>query len=509
MATLYLRASVFVAGFAIMAAEMAAPRLLAPSFGTTQLVWTNVIGTILLALTLGAYVGGRLADRWPSERVYARVLVLAGVLLAVVPLASRPVLAHAAQALAELEASSFLLSLAAVSLFFAPPVFLLGMIAPWAIRLGGLGRADLGRVAGVLSGLGAAGSILGTFATSLAALPLLGTRDTLLGVGVLLALTGGWRAVLPRRTGVVLALAFFGLAWGARGSVRSDPGQVFEAESLYNYIQVRVDSLGWTRLVLNEGLGDQSVKPPTGIVTHGVWDYLSLAPALASQPTDNLRVLILGLAAGTVAAQIEAVYADRELLIDGVELDPAVIEAGEAFFDLNRLARLRIHVGDARIVLETLPGPYDVIVVDAYRGNYLPFHLATREFFAACRRRLSDTGILAINLALPHRSVTLEGAITHTLRRAAFEVSRFVVPAGAVPFENVILFASNGSLRLPELHELPSTLQQAGRGLLTGLSTGGQARGCLALTDDRSPVELLTDASILRLAGSRRADRCG
>ncbi len=506
MATVYLRVSVFVAGFAIMAAEMAAPRLLAPSFGTTQLVWTNVIGTILLALTLGAYVGGRLADRWPTERAYARVLVLAGVLLALVPLASRSVLAHAARALAELEASSFFLSLAAVSLFFAPPVFLLGMIAPWAIRLGGLGRADLGHVAGVLSGLGAAGSILGTFATSLAALPLLGTRDTLLGVAALLALTGGWRAVLPRRSGVVLTLAFSGFAWAARGNVREDPGQVFEAESLYNYIQVRVDPQGWTRLLLNEGFGDQSVRPPTGIVTHGVWDFLSLAPALAAEPTDDLRVLILGLAAGTVASQIEAAYADRQALsIDGVELDPAVIEAGKAFFDLNRLARLRTHVGDARVALETLPGPYDAIIVDAYRGNYLPFHLATREFFAACRGRLSEGGVLAINLALPPGSEALQDALAETLHQVPLELRRFVVPdRAASSFENVILFATKSPLRRTDLDQIPYPLRDAGRVFLSRIaSVEAPAGSTPALTDDRAPVELLTDAAILRLARGR------
>jgi hypothetical protein len=139
--TAYLRASVFLAGFGVLAAEMVAPRLLAPAFGTSQLVWTNVIGTILAALTLGSWLGGRLADRRPSEHGFGWILLVSGARLAVVPLASRPLLLGATQALSDQRAGSHLVSLAASSLLFAPPVLVLATVSPYAIRLGRMGAS--------------------------------------------------------------------------------------------------------------------------------------------------------------------------------------------------------------------------------------------------------------------------------------------------------------------------------------------------------------------------------
>jgi spermidine synthase len=206
-----------------------------------------------------------------------------------------------------------------------------------------------------------------------------------------------------------------------------------------------------------------------------------------------------------VAWQIEEAFADRYVLtIDGVEIDPVVIQVGQKFFGLDRLRSLRVHVGDARVVLEDLPGPYDAIIVDAYRGNYIPFHLATLEFFAACRNRLSAGGVLAVNLALPRASADLGDALMGTLRHVPFELQRFAVPKVAATFENTIVFASEGPLRPPELHRLPSPLHEAGQVLLSRISREEASAGASPeFRDDRAPVELFTDAAILRLAASR------
>lgn len=493
----YLKISVFLAGLCVMATEMAAPRLLAPSFGTTQIVWTNIIGTILAALTLGAFVGGRCADRWPNEHVYARMLVVSGALLAFVPVVSRPTLREATSALVLQRYGTLLLSLAAVCLFFAPPIFLLGMISPWAIRIGGAGTLKLGRVAGTLSGLAALGSILGTFATSLLALPLLGTRRTLLLAGALLMVTGIWRSRRPARAIGPFVLSLVLLGWAIRGPIRSDPGQVYEDESRYNYVQVIIDRMGTTRLRLNEGVGDQSVRPREGLLTGGVWDHLSLVPSMVTEPGHDLRVLILGLGAGTVAWQISEIYSDnRRVRIDGVELDPAVVEAGRRFFYLDDVEHLRVHVGDARAVLESLPGPYEVIIVDAYRGNYIPFQLATKEFFKACRESLAPNGALALNVALPSDASELVQALEATLRSAFHYVGELKFPAHGIPFRNVVLLASLGPIPPSSLSgvavEYPvSHASELDR--IRPLSSTG------VLSDDRAPVESFTDRSIIRI----------
>jgi spermidine synthase len=495
----YLKLTVLLAGAATLGAEVAAPRLLAPSFGTTQIVWTNIIGTVLAALTAGAFVGGRFADRWPRERAYARVLLAAGVSIASVPFLSEPLLAKAALAVGREEVGALLGSMALCCLLFAPPVFLLGMVAPWAVRLGGAGRPDLGRVAGLLYGLGSLGSILGTFATSLVAIPALGTRRTLLVAGGLLALAGAWRAG-PRHRELLLVAAGLGLGFWVLSTAARDPEVLYAKESLYQSVQVVRDG-GGVSLRLNEGLGIESFRPDQGVLTGGVWDLLSALPALRPRSSGGLHVLVAGLAGGTVATQIEALYHDRRpLTIDGVELDPVVVEAGRRFFGLDALESLRIHTGDARPFLAAHTGPYDVIIVDAYRGSYVPFHLATREFYALCRERLVPGGLLGVNLASAPTAKTLVDALGATLREVFPQVVRLDLVTPGALFGNHVFVASEAPFGPPRAAVLPPELaRRVTIAFQRGEWLGAPPPGARVLTDDRAPVELLTDASILWL----------
>lgn len=491
--TAYLQVSVFVAGFGVMAAEMVAPRLLAPVFGTSQLVWTNVIGTILVALTVGAWLGGRLADRVPTERAYALVLAIGGLSLAAVPLASRPLLLAAAQALAEQRAVGVLLSLGVTSLCFAPPVLLLAMATPWAIRLGGLGRTDLGRVAGRLGALAALGSIAGTFASSLVLLPLVGSRTTLVLSGGLVAATGALRSGRIVWTGGALLLLAAGVA--SRGPIREESDQVYEAESLYNYVQVRRDPAGRTLLLLNESLSYQSVDPGNGVLTGGVWDYLSLVPALSSEPGRELRVLVVGLAGGTVPRQIAAAYgSDRPIHIHGIELDPMVIEIARRYFDLDTIPGLEVSTGDARAVLATLEGRFHTIVIDVFRGIYIPPHLATREFFEEVSQHLEAGGVVAINVATSPSSEVLLGALATTLEEVFPHVRKSVLPSGGLPLTSVVVMASHSELGPLRETSVPPALATLRLGFEPVRVAGKERR---VLTDDRAPVELLTDLSLL------------
>ena len=503
----YLKASVFLAGLGVMAAEMTAPRLLAPSFGTTQLIWTNIIGTVLASLTLGAWLGGKLADRRPTLRAYATTLALAGLLLAAVPLASRPYLMAASAALAEHRAGTFLLSLVAVCLFFAPPIFLLGMIGPWAVRLAGSGRTDLGRVAGTLSGLSAFGSILGTFLASLVALPLLGTRATLLATAGLLLVTGAWGAFRSNPARVAALLLAAGFPWLGVGPTKRDSGQLYEAESLYQYVQVRRGADGWLRLYLNEGGAYHSVLPAEGWLTGGVWDYVSALPALATQPGEPLRVLLLGLAAGTMARQIDHYFGpSRELTIHGVEIDPEVVAVGRRFFEMDRIASLEVHVGDARPFVEHAAGPYDLIVADAYRQARIPFHMATREFFAACRARLAPGGVFVANVATYADSKATLDALAATLSSVFPHVARFERSNVDAAFSNFLYLGSDRALAPPAASDLPDELRRA---VLPTLRTTwvvpAPPSGAPVFTDDRSAIELYEERALLREMLAARA----
>jgi spermidine synthase len=504
--SLYLMTSVFLAGIGIMSAEMAAPRLLAPSFGTTQIIWTNIIGTVLIAMTLGAFTGGRLADKWPTERAYARVFAIAGLLLAVVPLVSRPVLMRAAEALTTQHAGTFLLSLLTVCLFFAPPVFLLGMIGPWAVRLAGANRPDLGRIAGILSGLSALGSILGTFLSSLVAMPLLGTRRTLIATAGLLLVTGAWRAfdyrAWMRFSGIVVALGLMFVPWG---KIKADSTQIYEAESFYQYIEVVESADGWRYLLLNEGHGQHSVMPPTGYLIGGYWDDISVLPAMTTKTGDSLRVLILGLAGGTMARQLEHFYGNtRALSIDGVEIDPGVVEAGRKFFGLGEVKSLKIHIADARPFLNMSRGTYELIVADAFRQPYIPFHMVTKEFYKGCLDRLSPNGVFAINLGADPASTDLIDAFTATLKSVFPYLYRVTVRGDIALFTNFVYVGSRNPLVLGGMTDLSPELWPVFTQMHKTWEMPRAADNAFVFTDDHSPIELFTERMILRAALSGR-----
>jgi spermidine synthase len=533
----YLHISVFMAGAAVMSAEMAAPRLLAPFFGASHTVWTNIIGIILAAMTAGAFAGGRLADKWPYERAYARALLFSGLALAVVPFVSRPFLNYAAAALAKQEAGPFVLSMVSVSLFFAPPVFMLAMISPWAVKLAGSGRPDeLGRIAGELSALAALGSIAGTFATSFALLPFLGTRATILSVASLLMITGGMRSFVDEGTGkgeeeggngggnklktpagkgagaLAVKTVFFTacalLPAAGYGPIKSSSGQIYETESPYQYVQVIKDKKGFTLLCLNEGISEHSVLPPSGYLTGGCWDYMSALPLMNTKPGEPLRVLILGLAGGTIARQLEYFYgAGRALTIDGVEIDPAVIDAARRYFGLDGLKRLKVHEADARsFVLAGGAGPYDLIIADAFRQPYIPFHMTTREFYAACLDLLSERGIFAVNFASDRSGGDLADSFAATFKTVFEKVYIFSVPNSSAPFDNLIIAGAKGELNPHATREAaPEPLWPVLEKIKKTWRAPEPHAGSFVFTDDHAPVEFFTERMILRSVFSGNA----
>ncbi len=172
---------VFTAGAAALAAEIAAARLLAPSFGSSTVVWANLIGLVLASLAVGYRVGGRLADRHPDPRLLGRLVAAAALLLALVPFAAQPFLDLAVRGVDRYSAGAVIGSFVAVLVLFAPPVALLGMVSPFAVRLGVRDVATAGEVSGRLYALSTLGSLAGTFGAALVAIPAVGTQRTLLG----------------------------------------------------------------------------------------------------------------------------------------------------------------------------------------------------------------------------------------------------------------------------------------------------------------------------------------
>jgi predicted membrane-bound spermidine synthase len=178
----FAEVAVFAAGVATLAAEIAAQRLIAPAFGASTVVWANTIAVVLLALAVGYWAGGRLADRHPHTRALALTALLGAGLVALIPLGAIPLLGLTQDRLGELGGS-----LLVVLILVGPPVLVLGAVSPWAIRLRVRTIEDAGDVTGRLYALSTAGGLVGTFASALLLIPLVGTRWTFLIAAALLA----------------------------------------------------------------------------------------------------------------------------------------------------------------------------------------------------------------------------------------------------------------------------------------------------------------------------------
>ncbi len=480
---------VFVAGAATLAAELTGARLLAPWFGASNLVWANVIGLTLIYLSLGYWLGGKAADRWPEPRVLGGVVIVAAISLAILPLALTPVFRAAQGAFADLSAGAFVASFAGTMLMFLVPVTLLGTVSPWAIRLSVTDVRTAGSVAGRLYAISTMGSILGTFLPVLVLIPAIGTRRTLILIAVVLALAAvpllGLRAVAaPMVLAAMLALPV--------GTTKQEPGErvVFEAESPYQYVQIAEAPDGRRMLRLNEGWALHSVLPADGgTLTGGYWDAFLTLPLLTGGP--DARVAILGNAGGTTARSLRRTW--PQVRVDGVEIDPVVTDAGNRYLDMAG-DNLTIHEADARFWLAGDRGPFDAIIVDAYRQPYIPFHLSTTEFFGQVRARLTPAGVVAINVGTPPGEDAVVGRIASTMR----SIFPAVLSARYGEFNSVVLgfmrptgsTATRARLAL-SAGDVAVAAQRLSH-LLAPVAPGGEV-----FTDDHAPVEQMTDGAIL------------
>src|ERR671917_34603 len=343
---------VFVVGTGSLGAEIAAVRLLAPYFGASTIVWANTIGIVLVALSVGYWLGGRLADRHPHMRGLCLLALTAAGLLALIPFAADPLLDLGVEALDSISAGAFIGSLLGVLVLVAVPVLLLGTVSPWAIRLAVSTVEEAGTVAGRLYALSTAGSLLGTLVSALLLIPLVGTHRTFLIFALAIAVTAvtGLRplrrwALAPAAIAVLIALPV-----GTLKAKTEDGRVIHEAETEYQYARVIEEDDGTRLLELNEGQAQHSVYEPRSVLTGDVWDgHLVLGFAALSEPPR--RVAILGNAAGTTSRAYEKFFPRTR--IDGVEIDGELSEIGREYFDMNN-PRLHLYHEDARPFLRRI-----------------------------------------------------------------------------------------------------------------------------------------------------------
>jgi spermidine synthase len=508
---LVLLAVVFIGGATVMTVEMCASRLLAPYFGTSLFIWAILIGLVMIYLTVGYAAGGRLADRYPRAPVLYSITGLAGFAVGLIPVLSRPILSWSLEGFAGYSVGIFLGSLIGVILLFSVPLILLGFVSPFAIRLRTMGVASAGGTAGGVSALSTLGSILGTFIPVFLLIPRIGTAATLYTVAVaLLALS----ILGLLSAGVVrIALVFGGLLLVVLALVLFAPGglikppamgqMVYEKESAYNYIQV-VRTGQQVSLMLNEGHAIHSIYNPDKILTGGPWDYWLVAPYFSKdfRPADMKSMAMIGSAAGTAAHELTAAYG--ALPVDGVEIDPEILQVGLRYFGLDSLPNVVTHLQDGRTYLQTdgKGKKWTVVGIDAYRQPYIPFHLTTREFFQEIRGHLTPDGAVMINAGRTPTDTRLVDALANTMLQVYPNVYVIDVPT----MYNSMVIGTNSPTQLSNFadnaaqvtKDYPIVKQVFQESLAKGnvREVKPDAAG-IVFTDDRAPVEEVIDQIIL------------
>jgi spermidine synthase len=502
----YLYFTVFSAGLVALAVELSASRLVGSVFGVSNLVWATIIGLILVYLAAGYLLGGAWADRSPRPITMFSILAWAAFAIGWVPFIARPILRTAADAFDHLHLGVLFGSFCVILILLAIPVTLLGMISPFALRLALRDLNASGKTAGDLYAVSTLGSFIGTFLPPLLMIPLLGTRMTFLFfslylVGVALAglgITGERRRFwqLSWMPVVIVVLMFT----AAHGSIKASQGQIYETESAYNYIQV-LEINGFRLLRLNEGQGFHSIWHSSQLDYQGPWEQFLVAPFFnpATSSTGSLQQMaIVGLAAGTTARQASEVFGPVE--IDGFEIDPAIVQVGRQFFGMNQ-PNLNVIEQDGRFGLAHSDKEYQLIVLDAYRPPYIPWHLTTREFFQEVKDHLTDDGVVAMNVGSDPGDRRLIEGLAGTLRAVFPSVYMMEVPGTF----NFILYATRQPTRIENLKENYLALAENPAThplLLTAMQrtiAHQQAvpHSRVVFSDDHAPVEWITNSMVL------------
>jgi spermidine synthase len=435
-----LNTVVLVAGAALMSLEILGSRVLAPSYGSSVYVWGSLISTFLTALALGYALGGYVADRRPIVAALSVVLALAAVLILPCIVWSTWLL----ETVGKFGWDTRWATLLVAGVLFLPPSLAMGMVTPFAVRVGIRHVESAGSVSGGYAALSTLGSIAGTLLTTFFLIPRVAVGSMLLGLAGALILC----ALLLVRDRISASVAALAGLTCSRAAVSLAPPPNVSGETVlvrrdtayHHILVVQLDTTRWFRF---DNLTQSAVnlaRPDASVLGYDE----ALLLALAVRPGIR-RVCIIGLGGGWIPRALARIRPDIE--VDTVEIDPAVREIATEYFLYRESARVRTVIEDGRVFLSR-PGPaYDLIILDAYNSTGVPFHLTTKEFFEALRRRLTPDGVFAANVigSLMGKDGKLFWAMYKTIHRQFGQVyvtSADLAAGRGVGQGNLILFAT-------------------------------------------------------------------
>lgn len=491
---IFLYLTEFFAGMSVMAVELGASRLLAPYFSSSQIVWTIIIGTIMIAMALGNIYGGRAADKNPNpDKLYARILVSA-IWTALIPWVGKYIIIGVSGLIIVSINENYLIwaAFAACMIVFVFPLFLLGTVTPSLAKYSVDELENSGKVVGTLGAFNTVGSIIGTFLPTFVTIPAVGTGITfLIFSGILLLLSLIY--FLSSKTGYVkcgVAAVIFVMAsiFGHDSHFAFWQNDLaYEGESVYNYLQVQENDR-YVALSTNVLFGVQSVYMKDSELTGMYYDYAMMAPLMTEEKAGGRDVLILGMGTGTYATQCEKYF--DEINIKGVEIDEKITGLAGKYFHMNE--DIEVTTYDGRAYLNADKNKYDVIMVDAYQDISIPFQMSSVEFFTLVKDHLNDDGVMVVNMNM--RS-TADDNINYWLADTISSVFDYTYTIDVYANTNCELFATNNSDALKNFSEnvgasdktaLVSFFDRVSPNLKVY-----EAQNRI-LTDDKAPVELLS-----------------
>lgn len=490
----FLYATEFFSGMSVMAVELGASRLMAPYFSSSQIVWTVIIGVIMIAMALGNVWGGRTADKSSSpDRLYGRLL-LASVWIALIPFAGRYLIGGISLLLASFVTRGFLVwaALFACLAVFAFPCVLLGTVTPSLVKYSVDSLDSNGKTVGELGALNTIGSIIGTFLPTFVTIPAVGTAFTFLIFSGVLAVISILYFISAKKKPVKCAVAIaLILASAALDSGCSfafwEKDITLEDESIYNYLQVKESD---TSVILSTNVlfGVQSILMKDAKLTGMYYDYALGAPLMAGITEDSPgNILVLGMGTGTFAKYCSEYFPGCS--IEGVEIDKKIADLSREYFKLPK--SVPVVVGDGRSYLAASDKTYDVIMVDAYQDITIPFQMSSVEFFTLVKEHLTEGGVMVVNMNMRG---TQEGNINQYLADTISAVFQNVYTVDVAGSTNRELFASDADDLMAVLQD---NISRQPEGELADLMERISGRltayepGTYLMTDDKAPVELL------------------
>ena len=474
--------------------------------GNSIFVWGSLISVVLAALSAGYYWGGRLSEKNPSFAKLLLLLLVPGVMIFFLPFFYPVVNLWVAETDFGARANPLIVS----AIYFLVPGIFLGTISPYAIRLAATTLSTVGSTAGTLYALSTCGSIFGTLFTAFYLIPAIGVANIIhaLGLTLLLLALVMWpltrtRKKLPSRTSAAVKAVILACLTVLSTSLPPPAWAVYrtlyEKDSFYHHIRVHEDDEARYMYFDQTLQSAMNLNDPTALrLTYS--RYVSLG--MTFKP-DAKKALVVGLGGGSVPKKWQKEFPALEM--DVAEIDPEVVRVAKKYFSFDEGKSVRVHAQDGRLFLTRSPQRYDVILLDAYFKDAIPFHLTTKEFFTMANQKLASNGVVVINIigAVTGPNGKITRSVAKTMRGVFPQIYMFAVRradnASLETIQNVIIVGTKEAQRV-DIKEITRRAAALGRDLFpksVNDITVSYVDGKIAdddvpvLTDDYAPTDKL------------------